>query len=56
MTWKLQSDDVVVACLRVLAAAGATVASKGSEGDWTAGAELASAVLKRRVEVPLRIK
>lgn len=45
-------DDVVVACLCLLAESGLSVRSDGDYYDWAAGAKLASEFVGREVPVP----
>lgn len=49
-------DDVVVACLCVLAEAGLIVTSDGDKEDWEAGRALAERVLGRSVQIPEKMR
>jgi hypothetical protein len=55
-TQRLPYDVVVVACLCLFSEAGLSVESDGKVQDWDAGADLATLVLHRTVEVPTSIR
>ena len=49
-------DEVVVACLCVLAESGLDVSSDGDAGEWEDGRKLAEEVLGRPISTPARVR